>query len=555
MNTEGSRLNVASINTRQSYPWLSTVFGAALVLYLLAIDIPELQSLIAIPYINQTEDIQRVLAVLLLLFIAFDVQRFMRGRKRIKKNTEILKQELESIWLSKRKLQQKAHTYSGHADKLKLFISDKLLEYIEYDEKFLHFKNIASEVRHNGVISYDIVKTALQKALENEREKRGSENDESALVYSQALDAMRYLWDLLDLSTADNIALHIGNHLIECEEHYYQILLNKEQGEALYQPVPYRPCFSATMAALNTVKPLLESPEGGVKFEAQASGAEYYKDRQFRITLATKKALLGNENHVRLILENLLKNAQHFSSKTPYKQKSDRISLRVFQTEGAVEYSIYNRGPLVSEDDREKLFQLGYSTRRVKENHGKGLGLYFVNEIVRAYEGVIEVKNISNETDVYSIRIGLKNGEVITKVIKTDIETGRPLVGESQTDELKKIIQWEFDSPIESVEISSSANSETQVFDKFEHKKATTALDRSHPDFPFWTICIQPKRSGHKAHSVQFTPLDINGVIFNVKLPSAESHIDGDEAIFSIDFEQEVDKLNEYFRKNIQINE
>jgi hypothetical protein len=37
-----------------------------------------------------------------------------------------------------------------------------------------------------------------------------------------------------------------------------------------------------------------------------------FENGQFNIRVSSKQALLGNSNHVRLILENLLKNAQHF---------------------------------------------------------------------------------------------------------------------------------------------------------------------------------------------------------------------------------------------------
>jgi hypothetical protein len=42
---------------------------------------------------------------------------------------------------------------------------------------------------------------------------------------------------------------------------------------------------------------------------------------QFNIRVVSKRALLVNSNHVRWILENLLKNAQHFSCKVSFKQK------------------------------------------------------------------------------------------------------------------------------------------------------------------------------------------------------------------------------------------
>jgi len=324
MSVNDSQINAANISTRQSYPWFSSFFAVILVLYFAVKDhvIPQLP--ITVPDYVFTQQFQQTLLTFVMLSIVFDVQRFMRNRRRIRQCTQKLKGELDSVWQSKKQLQQKAHVYSGHADKLKLFISDKLLEYIEYDEKFLHFKSIAAEVRHNGIISYDVVKTALQQALANDQQQGV---DQSTNPYKNALDAMRYLWDLLDLSTADNIALHIGNHLIECEEHYYHAMLNQSQENEQTASIPYQPIFSADLAAFNVIKSLLDNPQSEPVFSINENAESHFEDDRFRVALASQQMLLGNENHIRLIVENVLKNAQHFFNKTPYKQKSDRISL------------------------------------------------------------------------------------------------------------------------------------------------------------------------------------------------------------------------------------
>ena len=547
MNNSGNRLNTASINTRQSYPWLSILSTVLVIFYLLIKDKVILSSVINLPFYYATDGFLYFLLAICTSLLIFDIHRFMHNRKRIKTHTDRLKLELESVWESKKKLHHKAHTYSGHAEKLKLFISDKLLEYIEYDEKFLHFKNIAAEVRHNGVISYDVVKTALEQALLVE--KGHISHKEAIINYQRALDAMRYLWDLLDLSTTDNISLHIANHLIECEEHYYQVMLNQEQGDEIYYPAPYEPDFSAAQAAINTIKTLLGSLLSADGFITKEDGTIHYEDNQFRISIATDKTLLGNENHVRLILENVLKNAQYFSSKVPYKQGSDRISLQVLENRGNIEYIVYNRGPHIADNDIKRLYQPGYSTRRAREHHGKGLGLFFVNEIVKGYEGSIAVDNIMNQSNTYSIRIALQNGDIITKVVEVDTRTTLPLAGEAKNSPTEKTLVWSFSNPIESMEISETPYHNTHRFNDFSNKTDTTLLDPGNPHTPLWSVYIQPKRRGNKNYNVEFTPLDISGVRFTIRLPSACSRMEEDNQAFIDDFDQEVDKLNQYFKE------
>ncbi|OZG72958.1 hypothetical protein BTA51_13445 [Hahella sp. CCB-MM4] len=545
------------LKTTQGYPWLTGLLSLIVVGYFLILHQPYLVSFYHFPELVQELEFQAAVAGIFFFVVFWDVRRFYRHRQRIEQHVLQLRTEINDIWQSKKSLQARAHIYSGHADKLKLFISDKLLEYIEYDEKFLHFKSIAAEVRHNGVISYDKVKTALYRATEDF--KQNAELDQTGTgsnPYREALDAMKYLWDLLDLSTTDNIALHIGNHLIECEEHYYQQILNKESAENN----PLKPDFSPRSALIKTIVPLMESNEvedlyGQVKESLGDQSKESpgdahppveYSGHQFRLQLDASPALLGNENHLILMLENLLKNAQFFANKAAFKQKTDRIVVQLHSNSGYVHFSIYNRGPHIDDADREQIFQLGYSTRRVKEHHGKGLGLFFVNEIVKGYQGRIQIENVQNQENTYSVRVALKNGDVVTKVVKTSLNEGRPFIHESGSEEYPRHQQWEFSSPVESIEVSSTAQSKTQVFSDLDAKQVSNILDPGETRVPQWSIEVKPKRG---AHRVQFSALDIAGVKFHIKLPTADSRLSGEDLPLEDNLTDEMARLNEQFQE------
>ena len=544
-----------TVKTQQNFPFFSAIAAVLLIAYLSALVIKDQvalinEFLIKIPVLSQNYFLISMLVVFSLLLI-FDIQRFQRQRKQVKKNTDKLKQEIADVWESKKHLQNKAHTYSGHADKLKLFISDKLLEYIEYDEKFLHFKGIAAEVRHNGVISYDIVTTLLQQRIKQ------LESDTVMLhQYNHALAAMRYLWDLLDLSTADNISLHIANQLIQCEEQFYQISLQQDELADELLGLVVAPDFSSLDAVNASLTNLVHEPDQLIShdvtkpsYENKSSKQELWQfnDDQFDIQLHTSQHLLGNTNHIRLILENLLKNAQHFSRKVAFKQKTDRILVSLIEGSGYIDYQVYNRGPHIADEDKEKLFQLGFSTRRTKEHHGKGLGLFFVNEIVKGYEGQIGINNIHNREANYSIRIALANGDVETKVVMVKVEDQlAEIIDEGNEDtiigEKKNTIRWQYSSAIESVEISSNENPETRIINGLaDNKEKKSYLDISHKDsgkekgaitVPNWSLELQPKYRTNKTYNVQFNILDIAGVCFSIKLPTAEARLEGIEPDF-----------------------
>jgi signal transduction histidine kinase len=552
-----------TVKTQQSFPFLSALAAVLLISYLFVLVIKtEFEFLISLlaeyPILSQ-QNFSIAMLVVFGLILVFDLQRFRRQKKQIKRNMDKLKQEVADVWESKKHLQNKAHTYSGHADKLKLFISDKLLEYIEYDEKFLHFKGIAAEVRHNGVISYDIVTSLLTDLLKQEASINSTEA-------KKALEAMRYLWDLLDLSTADNIALHIANFLINAEEQYYQMMLEKEDGEL--SPVIVKADFSSIESVAATLAHLVHEPDSIDSALVNATELPLpwsFQDDQFSVRVASKQALLGNSNHVRLILENLLKNAQHVSRKVSFKQKTDRILLSV--TEGPdqeqgdsmasyVDFQVYNRGPQVLDEHKSKLFQLGYSTRRTRDHHGKGLGLFFVNEIVKGYEGHLRLENINNQADNYSIRIGLKNGDVDTQIVNVIVKEARPVIeaasidraGDSDDERASSATKessqrWQYSSAIESIEITSQKTNETVRFHNDEgYKKSENFVQESKLGNallpPCWSIDVQPKRGGNKTHNVIFNPLDSSGVRFSIKLPTAQARLDGVEPDYADEAKQ-----------------
>lgn len=545
-----------TVKTQQNFPFVSTVAAVLLIAYLFALllraDVAPLNALFnEYPWATQTYYSISMLMIFGLLLI-FDLQRFYRQKKHIRKNMDKLKKEVADVWESKKQLQNKAHTYSGHADKLKLFISDKLLEHIEYDEKFLHFKGIAAEVRHNGVISYDIVTSVLTELL--------NQKDNHLAEAKKALEAMRYLWDLLDLSTADNISLHIANFLINAEEQYYQMMLEKDDGEL--SSVMVNADFSSFTSVAASLVHLVHEPETIDRVLVDSVDMPLpwsFKDDQFNIRVTSKQSLLGNSNHVRLILENLLKNAQHFSRKVSFKQKTDRILLSVIEGPSLetshsmasyLDFQVYNRGPHILEEHRSKLFQLGFSTRRTREHHGKGLGLFFVNEIVKGYEGQLLLENVHNQTDSFSIRIGLVDGEVDTRIVNVMVIDSRPYIDSHVADEEGKrakesSARWEYASAIESIEISSQKMKQTIRFNNKDGYKKSESFIQENTQAeallpPCWSIDVQPKRGGNKTHNVIFNLLDITGVRFSIKLPTAQARLDGVEPDYADSFGQSV---------------
>jgi len=569
------------------FPWLSVLASVALLGYFVCLANPELIS----PYYLMIEFkdkwFQILISIVWMAIIIRDVLSFRKSRQRFLEYIELKEQEISALWESRKKVQQKAHVYSSHADKLKFFISDKLLEYIEYDEKFLHFKSIAAEVRHNGVIAFDKVRTTLSatkaqlieelamrvedsndgladETSDNDFSEAASNNggdvsvDESAPTLQstqlkqieQALSSMRYLWDLLDLSTADNLALHIANHLITCEEQYCQQQMQKNHSSATI----FQPTFKPRTAIINYLTDFLadkydsESATLAQVFQKQLE-SEVSSFEQFRIDLGETHEVLGNSNHLILILENLLKNALYFHDQRKPKLNSDKIAVQLSQQPGVVTLAVYNRGPLVSASDQEQIFQLGFSTRKASEHHGKGLGLFFIQEIVKGYEGRVRCDNIENAAQTLTLRWETDNDVVITKIIKIVSEQGGLFVEEVSESRAShrstEKLEWDHAVSIVKLEVSSSLAEGTLTFAELDQSKETVILDQFQPLMPAWQIKVTNKG---KRHSVTFLPLDRRGVCFTVMLPDVIARVDDENPLLEHDFDRQVELLAEQFK-------
>lgn len=458
------------------------------------------------------EDRLLIALAVLALVVVFDLWRFARANRRYREQLKQYRAQVDELFDAKRDLGTRARTYSDHADKLKMFISERLLEYIEYDEKFLHFKNIASEVRHNGVISYDRAQTALRRA------RQLCPPDEVA-QYQEAADALLYLWDLLDLSTTDNISLHVANRIYDCEEHYFQAQLNP--GEAA--DVPLQPTFRMSHALGRALAPIVESPEALGLGDGWGEPASHADD-QFSVLLQGDCEMLGNENHMVLLIENLLNNALFYAQQKAARQRHNPVAIYLGQADGEVILKVYNRGPRIPDSEKDKIYQLGFSSRRIREHHGKGLGLYFVNEITRGFEGRIGFENIDNRADRVTLDVKLANGELVQQQIGIVDIAGKPMCQLLEAGEqVAKRHEWSYDALIASIEISSEAVGKPQLVAGLANAERSDYIDNADPMRAYWMVEVHNRK---RSARLRFVPLDVGGVEFALRFATAHSRLD-----------------------------
>ena len=497
---------------RIHYPWLSSLGALGLICWQFILANPELFATDLLPQpMRKTENLPLAGAVLVML-VVFDIWRFLKAGRRCKDQLKQHQDQISELFDSRRELGTRARTYSDHADKLKMFISERLLETIEYDEKFLHFKNIASEVRHNGVISYDKAQTALQRARQNCEPGQEQEIQDAA-------DGLLYLWDLLDLATTDNIALHVANRIYDCEEHYFQSLLN-ESDDA---PSPFTPTFMMTQALRRALLPISANLDDlGLQQEWKCPAR--HQDAKFNIQLRTDNEMLGNPNHMVLLIENLLNNALFYAQQKEYRNRYSKVAISLAYHDGEVEFKVYNRGPRIKDDERDKIYQLGFSSRRIREHHGKGLGLYFVNQIAKGFEGTIAFDNIDNLEDELTLSIKLANGELHKQRVSIVNVNGKPGCRCTEVAEAaSKKCEWKFSAPMVSIEVSRRSGRKPQVIADLNRDETSNHFDARDPHIPRWVLELQNRKRSSK---LVLLPLDVRGVEFTARFPTAKSRLD-----------------------------
>jgi signal transduction histidine kinase len=317
--------------------------------------------------------------------------------------------------------------------------------------------------------------------------------------------------------------LHVANRIYDSEEYYFQSMLNKSDATE----IPFEPTFSMFSALKKALLPIVDDPME-LRLIDTPSCPLNYRDERFHMLVTADSDMLGNRNHMVLLLENLLNNAVYYADQKATKNRYSRVAILLSKKQGQIKIEVYNRGPQIKDEDRSKIFQLGYSSRRIRDHHGKGLGLYFVNEICKGFEGSVDFENIENQENALSLRIELYSGEVETHFIAMSEDNGKPLCRIAKTDTAAgKTLEWSFSSLISRVEVSSGASTEPQVITELDEQQDVSQLDSSEVLIPRWVLEIGNRK---KSAKLVFRALDVRGVRFEVKLPTALSRLENQDA-------------------------
>jgi len=100
--------------------------------------------------------------------------------------------------------------------------------------------------------------------------------------------------------------------------------------------------------------------------------------------------VMGNEDRLVQVLDNLIRNAISFSP------KKGKVTFKSLQKNGKIYISILDQGPGIPENKLKTIFERFYSERPLEEEFGThtGLGLSIVKQIIIAHNGEVYAENL-----------------------------------------------------------------------------------------------------------------------------------------------------------------
>jgi signal transduction histidine kinase len=106
-----------------------------------------------------------------------------------------------------------------------------------------------------------------------------------------------------------------------------------------------------------------------------------------------------DEDAMTLVLLNLVDNA------VKYAGEGGEVFVRLARAPGGVALSVRDRGPGISEDDQQRIFERFYraTNARVRNVRGSGIGLSLVKHIVEAHGGRIELASAPGKGATFTV--------------------------------------------------------------------------------------------------------------------------------------------------------
>jgi signal transduction histidine kinase len=121
------------------------------------------------------------------------------------------------------------------------------------------------------------------------------------------------------------------------------------------------------------------------------------------VTVDQKNEFFGDATRLKIVLNNLISNAIHYSNLT---QEKSIIKISVVTNLNEAIIKIWDNGIGIPKEFQQKVFDMFF--RGNNEKPGTGLGLYMVHEIIHKMNGTIELKSELNHFTEFILHIPQK---------------------------------------------------------------------------------------------------------------------------------------------------
>ena len=114
-----------------------------------------------------------------------------------------------------------------------------------------------------------------------------------------------------------------------------------------------------------------------------------YTDRKIQVAIEAEVEVEGDATLLKLLLSNLLENANKYSP------KEKPVSLSLTKSAGAILLEIADEGYGIPDDEKKAVFEKFYriGNEQTRKTQGTGLGLYICYKIVKDHGGAIFIKD------------------------------------------------------------------------------------------------------------------------------------------------------------------
>jgi len=122
--------------------------------------------------------------------------------------------------------------------------------------------------------------------------------------------------------------------------------------------------------------------------------------------------VIGDELHLSNVFFNLVDNAIKYSKAAP------EITVKTYNAKDHILVTIADKGMGMTKDQKEKIFDQFYRipTGNVHNVKGFGLGLSYVNDIIKRLNGKIQVKSEKDKGTVFELTFPLKGASLDREV-------------------------------------------------------------------------------------------------------------------------------------------